>query len=170
MKQREAFLVTVLIAALFHPLVHAAQRDANNPQWRSSWVVFVEAIDAYRKSGGELPAATFDMLLRGQRVPEKAVVMKQFGGQVTFDGTFQGVTTDDLMEGTAAKVTIEMPKAAAGALLHLYASSRSVAAWRSVPAGTSVKFAATIAGIAVTEPIPGRFGHIVVLENAEPVK
>jgi hypothetical protein len=166
------FLLSGAVVALLHvPLRAGGQRGTAAPAWRTSWVALVEAVNGYKKANKEFLEATFQMMLKGQRVPEKWAVMKEFSGRVTFEGTFGGVTTEDLMDGMTAKLNFVMPKSpVSGFVVHIYPSAASIPAWKAMPTGEAARFRAVITGVAGVEAIPGRFGPVTLLENAEPTK
>jgi len=164
-------LAIALIALMCVPVRARGQGSATAQSWRTSWTSFVEAIDSFRKQNKEFPQASFQMVTSGQPVPDKWLVMKQFNGRVTFEGTFRRVTTDSLMEGMTAKLEFEMPKSpVAGAVLHLYPSAASLPTWKTLPTGAITKYSAVVTGVSGVEPLPGRIGYIVLLQNAEPLK
>ncbi|MDQ2920562.1 MAG: hypothetical protein M3R52_02945 [Acidobacteriota bacterium] len=162
----------------------AASRKPPTEEWQTSWIKFVQEVDAFRQQhqneSEQVPETTFQMTLHGQRVPQSWGIMKRFGGTVEFEGTFKGIKLpsekEKLMEGQTVKLDLAMPtnfpKALenyGGALLHAYPKSSAVEAWQKTSIGASVRFRATVTGVAVfAMPIRGGlFQYHVLMEDAE---
>lgn len=154
-------------------------------EWQTSWIKFVQEVSNFCQQhkdseSKQVPETTFQMTLHGQRVPKSWGIMKRFGAAVEFEGTFKGVTLrsekEELMTGKTEKLELEMPtdfpkelEKYGGVLLHAYPKPSAVAAWKKLSSGASVRFRATVTGVAVfAMPIRGGlFQYHVLLEDAE---
>lgn len=152
---RSTILMFAMILSL--PATVSGQRSTQGSgggQWRASWVVFADTIDKFRKATADFPSPSFQMLLRGQELPDSFSVKQRFGGQVTWEGTFAGVLTKDsegasLLEGHVYKLDVKMPDVTKqGFILHVYPRAADIEKWKAAPAGPSVRFSAQLKGIA----------------------
>jgi len=151
-----------------------AQTRTGSADWRTSWSNFTEAVEAYQKLAYELPSSakafpeirSMKAMATGERVPDTWEGMKRFGGEVTFEGRFKAVTTEDLMEGMTAKLEIEMPPSRFKGL-NIYPKATKVASWKEIKPGTSVRFKAVVKGIGYISLFGVVKSYMLLLEEAE---
>jgi hypothetical protein len=154
-----------------------AQMGTDSADRRTSWSKFTEAVEAYQKVAYQLPhsakafpeTTSINAMMAGERIPDTWEVMNRFGGKVTFEGRFKAVTTENLMEGMTAKLKIEMPPSRFG-WLNIYPKAATVASWKKIKPGTSVRFKAVVKGIGYISLFGVVQSYMLLLEEAEITK
>lgn len=131
------------------------------PEWRRSAVKFREALESYQKSTDKFPKTSFDFMAGGGVVPNEWEVMRRFGGDVEWEGTFEGFEKDGNLAGRPQRIKFTSQ----GMMLHVYPKDNSVAAWQKLPPKAAVRYKASIEGIAGF-PFNGIVMMVVSLKDA----
>jgi hypothetical protein len=168
-------MLSLVSAMLVSGCAQAVKSDA--PQWRTSFDAFLKAIDELPLT--EVPFCKIEAgEVTGQRVSSESAIMKRFGGKVEFEGTFQGIYTEErLLSPQQKREKIDISMAWPSGLgqntywkLHLYPKSGSLKEWRAIKPGATVKFRAVVTGITLYyPPLPGTHLHAfsILLEEGE---
>ena len=155
---------------------------SDTAQKRTSFDTFTRDIEKFPLN--DVPFSKVEVgELAGRRVSGDAAIMKRFGGQVEFDGSFQGILTGDFRlatpkEGEQIKkpekidITLAWPSGTSSNIywkLHLYPKAGSLKSWRALKPKTSIKFRAVVTGITMYHPwIPGlERAYSILLEDGE---
>lgn len=144
------FVATALLSSLVPAQGYTQNGKTDTASWRTSFAAFITAVDKVPLS--EIPLSSSEGIA-GRRVSSGAAIMKRFGGEVEWEGLFQGIVTEELpSRAKREKIDISMdrPSGLKGNTVwefHLYPKAGSLRAWKRLAPKTPVKFRAVVTGI-----------------------
>jgi hypothetical protein len=176
---RSSIRGSIVAAALIGALStsgYAQPADRDTTRWRTSFEAFVQAIEEFPPDDVSFSTAE-EGEWTGKRVVADEPIMRRFGGEVEFDGVFEGLEADSPPMDPGEKreklhVSMDWPAGLRPTTLwkvHLYPKASSLPAWRALEPKSPVRFRALVTGITVfTTFIPGvHQGIAILLEDVE---